>query len=246
MSALIELHDVGVHFRGHWALEGISGSFAAGESTCIVGPNGGGKSSLIRLIAGLLPAQRGSVVRHLPRAQIAWLPQLANIERSVPVSALDAVCLGHWRRAGWFGRIGPELRRAALDALAEVEMAECAAQPLHSLSSGQLQRVLFARLLLQDGQLILLDEPFNAIDARSQALLMRLIDRWRDEGRTLIAVLHDLPLARAHFANTLLLAQHCLGWGPTEQVLSGDALERARIARPGAGGAGRQIEIRAA
>jgi len=246
MSALIELRGVGVHFRGHWALEGISGSFAAGQSTCIVGPNGGGKSSLIQLIAGLIPAQRGTLLRHLPRSRIAWLPQLANIERGVPVSALDAVCLGHWRRVGWFGRIGPGLRRAALDALAEVEMAEQATAPLHSLSAGQLQRVLFARLLLQDGELILLDEPFNAIDARSQALLMRLIDRWRDQGRTLIVVLHDLPLARAHFANTLLLAQRCLGWGPTEQVLSGDALERAQITAPGADAAARRIGIRAA
>jgi zinc/manganese transport system ATP-binding protein len=109
-------------------------------------------------------------------------------------------------------------------------MAECANAQLHSLSSGQLQRVLFARLLLQDGQLILLDEPFNAVDARTSAELISLIDQWRDEGRTVIAVLHDLPLARAHFPEALLLARHCLGWGPTEQVLTTDTLGRARLA----------------
>lgn len=228
-DSLIEFDNIAVHYGNEVAIEELSGSLRRGATTCIVGPNGGGKSTLIKLIAGLLKPQHGRITRHVDQRDIAWLPQLANIERNVPISVLDTVCLGHWRQSGWFGRIDLSARRTAMAALEQVGMAERADALVHTLSSGQLQRVLFARLLLQDGQLILLDEPFNAVDARTSAELIALVDRWRDEGRTVVAVLHDLPLAKAHFPEALLLARHCLGWGPTEEVLTTDALGRARV-----------------
>jgi len=97
-----------------------------------------------------------------------------------------------------------------------------------SLSSGQFQRVLFARLLMQDAELILLDEPFNAMDSRTTAALLDLIHQWQAEGRTVVAVLHDDAQVRAHFNHTVLLARELVAWGPTAQVLTEPNLQRAR------------------
>ncbi len=100
--------------------------------------------------------------------------------------------------------------------------------PVGTLSSGQLQRVLFARLLVQDAPLVLLDEPFSAVDSTTTAALLALVLQWHAEGRTVVAVLHDEAQVRTHFPQTLLLARECIAWGPTPQVLSDANLQRAR------------------
>ena len=166
----------------------------------------------------------GSVDRHA----IAYLPQQADIDRSFPISVLDAVLLGHWRRTGAFGRVDLAGRRAAEAALAEVGMDGFGRRPIGSLSAGQLQRVLFARIVLQDcRRSSCWTSRSPAIDAPTTSDLLALIERWQGERRTVVAVLHDLALVREHFAQTLLLARTAIAWGPTDEVLTRDNLMRA-------------------
>ena len=122
-----------------------------------------------------------------------------------------------------------DARARAEAALAAVGLRGFERRPVGSVSSGQFQRVLFARLLLQDAPVILLDEPFNAVDARTAADLLAMVRRWHGEGRTVVAVLHDLDLVRGEFPETLLLARDCLGWGPTAEVLTAANRLRARM-----------------
>ena len=206
----------------------VSGSFKSGELTAIVGPNGAGKSTLLKSLVGLLKPNHGQLdLAGLKPRDIAYLPQQAAIARDFPLSVQDAVLLGDWRSSGWFGRINRSARQRADDALARVGLAGFGMRPLDELSAGQFQRVLFARLLLQDARVILLDEPFTALDARTTADLLGIIAAWRLEGRTVIAVLHDYEQVRSHFPQTLLLAKECIAWGPTDEVLIPSKIARA-------------------
>jgi zinc/manganese transport system ATP-binding protein len=227
--AAIALHDLTVAYRGHPAVHHLSGSFAAGSMTAIVGPNGAGKSSLLAAIMGRLPAAQGRVQVAAPlRGRIAWLPQHSEIDRSFPLRVFDLVALGLWAQVGaWRGLRAAE-REAVLQALAAVGLAGFERRLIDELSAGQFQRALFARVLLQDAPVILLDEPFNAIDARTTADLLALVHRWHGQARTIVAVLHDLDQVREHFGHTLLLARRCVAWGPTAQVLDAQHLFQAR------------------
>jgi zinc/manganese transport system ATP-binding protein len=224
----IELHDLTLGYERHPAVHHLSGSFAAGSLTAVVGPNGAGKSTLLKGIVGALrPLDGGLRLHGIDRHDIAYLPQQADLDRSFPISTLDVVCLGFWRQVGLFGSIGGRLLDDAARALSAVGLEGFAGRPVGSLSGGQLQRVLFARVLLQNARLILLDEPFTAIDARTTADLLAVVQRWHGERRTVIAVLHDLDLVREHFPETLLLAREPVMWGATPEVLRPEHLLRA-------------------
>ncbi|MDS4071507.1 MAG: ABC transporter ATP-binding protein [Candidatus Competibacter sp.] len=229
MHPALSLDNLTVCYDRHPAVHHLSGAFANGSLTAIVGPNGAGKSTLLKAIMGLLPATTGRIDHAvLARSDIAYLPQQAQIDRQFPISVLDVVLLGHWQRIGALRAVTAELRAKAVAALAAVELADFQRRPIRSLSAGQFQRVLFARMLLQDARLILLDEPFTAIDARTTADLLGVVRAWHAEHRTVIAVLHDLEQVRAHFPETLLLARSGIAWGQTAQVLTPDNLRRAR------------------
>ena len=226
MSALVTLDNLTVSYRRHPALHHVSGQLAAGSLTAVVGPNGAGKSTLLKSIAGLLPAT--GVRLGLPRHQLAYLPQQSELDRSFPLDVCDCVLLGLWRRSGAFGGATPAMLREVQAALHTVGLQGFERRPVGTLSSGQLQRVLFARLLVQDAQLILLDEPFNAVDANTTAALLGLVQQWHQQGRTVVAVLHDDAQVHAHFPQTLLLARELVAWGTTDQVLTAPNLQRAR------------------
>ncbi|WP_029010519.1 metal ABC transporter ATP-binding protein [Azospirillum halopraeferens] len=229
MGDVIRLHDLTLGYRRHPAVHHISGGFADGSLTAVVGPNGAGKSTLLKAVTGALRPLQGRVtLEGVDRRDIAYLPQQAEIDRSFPIDVLDTVMLGHWRRVGAFGAITAAMRDDARAALAAVGLAGFERRPVGALSAGQFQRVLFARMLLQDARLILLDEPFTAIDARTTADLLALVRRWHAERRTVIAVLHDLEQVRAHFPRTLLLAREPIAWGPTAEALAPANLRRAR------------------
>lgn len=223
----IRFDDLTLGYNKHPAVHHLDGSIACGESLAIIGPNGSGKSTLIRCIAGLMRPMGGAChVR--PGLRIAWLPQASEIDRSFPARLRDLVALGLWPRRGLLGRHRAADRQAVAQAIRAVGLDGFAARPLDSLSGGQFQRARFARVLVQDADLILLDEPFNAIDSRTVDDLLALIRRWHDEGRTVITVAHDLDLVRAHFPRTLLLAREAVAWGPTDHVITAANLARAR------------------
>lgn len=226
MSALVTLDNLTVSYRRHPALHHVSGQFAAGSLTAVVGPNGAGKSTLLKSMAGLLPA--AGVRLGLPRHQLAYLPQQSELDRSFPLQVRDCVLLGLWRRVGALDGPSATMLREVDAALHTVGLQDFEHRPIGTLSSGQLQRVLFARLLVQDAQLILLDEPFNAVDAKTTATLLGVVQQWHREGRTVVAVLHDEAQVHAHFPHTLLLARELVAWGSTAQVLTTSNLQRAR------------------
>jgi zinc/manganese transport system ATP-binding protein len=225
----VRIEDLTVAHRRHPAVHHLSGSFERGSLTAIVGPNGAGKSSLLDALIGKLPASSGRI-EFAPdlRGRIAYLPQQSQIDRSFPLSVLDLVQLGQWSRLGAFGGASDADAARARDALGAVGLAGFEKRLIGELSTGQFQRALFARVLLQDAPLVLLDEPFNAIDDRTCADLLGVIRRWHGDARTVVAVLHDLEQVRTHFPQTLLLAREAVAWGPTAQVLHAENLFRAR------------------
>ena len=231
-SPVVSLRNLTVSYRQHPALHHISGSFAAGSLTAVVGPNGSGKSTLLKSIAGLLPVEGGrpggALAVAAPRERIAYLPQVADIDRSFPINVRDCVLLGCWGATGGWGAVTRAMLTRVDAALHTVGLEGFERRSIGSVSSGQLQRVMFARLLVQDAELILLDEPFNAIDAKTTAALMTLVRQWHQQRRTVIAVLHDDTLVREHFPATLLLARELVGWGATDEVLTMPNLRRAR------------------
>ncbi|PWR23261.1 zinc ABC transporter ATP-binding protein AztA [Zavarzinia compransoris] len=225
----ILVEDLTVAYDRHPAVHHVSCRLAPGSMTAVVGPNGAGKSTLIKAIVGLLKPAEGRVsTGGLRRADIAYLPQQAEIDRSFPITVADTVALGHWCRAGILGRLTGAMRRGIAEALSAVGLEGFERRPIGSLSVGQFQRVLFARLLLQDASVILLDEPFNAIDARTTADLLDLVARWHGEKRTVVAVLHDMEQVRHHFPDTLLLARELIACGPTPECLTAEHLLTAR------------------
>lgn len=229
MSALIRLSNLTVAYERHPAVHHVSGSFAEGSLTAIAGPNGAGKSTLLKAIVGELRPAEGSIDRGtLMRNDFGYLPQAADIVRRFPISVADTVMLGAWKNAGAFGQFSRKDAERAREALDLVGLSGFERRHIGSLSAGQFQRVLFARLLLQDARVILLDEPFTAIDQRTTRDLLDIVLRWNREGRTVIAVLHDFEQVRAYFPETLLIARELVGWGRTQDVMSATNLIRAR------------------
>lgn len=230
VSGAIGLRDVTLTHERRPAVHHLSGEFAAGSMTAVVGPNGAGKTTLLRAIAGLHPVREGVLDRGgLRPASIGLLPQASALDRSFPVDCLDVVALGAFGRVGAFAALpAAELARTTA-ALQRVGLEGFARRPIGSLSAGQFQRVLFARLIVQDAPVLLLDEPTAAVDARSEATLLTLMQEWHREGRTVIAVLHDLELVARHFPQTLLLAREAVAWGRTADVLTAEHRLRARL-----------------
>jgi zinc/manganese transport system ATP-binding protein len=235
----IRFEDVTLGYGRHPAVHHLHGTVSKGELLAVVGPNGAGKSTLLKGIAGALTPLSGHIglgsaptdgvqTGGLTTGRIAYLPQLAEIDRSFPMPVFDMVAMGLWNRTGLFGGIGSKNNERIRQALATVGLTGFEDRTIGTLSGGQLQRALFARLLLQDADLILLDEPFAAIDSKTAADLVMLVQRWHDEKRTIIAVLHDLDLVRTVFPRTLLIAREVVAWGETREALSAQNLLNAR------------------
>lgn len=225
MSTQVQFRDVTLGYDRHPAVHHLSGEVAAGALLALVGPNGAGKSTLFRGVVGILKPLSGSIsLGGIDARDIAYLPQTADIDRSFPITVLDFIGTGLWRATGLFGGIGKAGRKKIALALASVGLTGFENRAIGTLSGGQMQRLLFARVMLQDARLIVLDEPFNAIDSRTSADLLLLVKRWHGEGRTVLAALHDLETVRAHFPETLLFARGPVAWGPTDDVLTPENL----------------------
>lgn len=231
MTALATFADLVLGYDGRPVLSGLTGTIEKGCLLAIAGPNGGGKSTLMKALAGRLKPLSGRLAfGGVHRKDIAYLPQAADIDRSFPLSVFDLVSAGAWRSAGVFGGFGRKRNAAVHAALAACGLDGRGNAAIGTLSGGQLQRALFARLVVQDARLILLDEPFTAVDEATTQDLTALVRRWHGEGRTVIAVLHDLDLIRAHFPETLLVARGVIARGPSDVVLTPGNLALARRA----------------
>ncbi len=235
----VSLRNLTLGYRERVAVEDVSGSFAAGSLTAIVGANGAGKTTLLNAIAGLFAPRHGSIEiagAEVP-ADLAYLPQSDAIDRDFPISVLEFAALGGWARIGALGRVSPELRSRGMHALRAVGLDELAGRMLGELSIGQFRRALFARVIVQDAAIVLLDEPFAGVDAATSEELLRLVQRWHAEGRTLIVALHDLEQVVAIFPETLLLMCKVIAWGATATALTSEKLVAAGLAvtpkRPG-------------
>jgi zinc/manganese transport system ATP-binding protein len=228
-TAELRFHNLTLGYERHPAVHHLDGAVDKGSLLAVVGPNGAGKSTLFKGVVGSLKPLAGSIERNgVDARDIAYLPQIAEIDRSFPISVYDMVAMGLWHRKGVFGGIGGKDQHAIEVAIAAVGLTGFEQRAIGTLSGGQMQRMLFARLLLQDARMIVLDEPFTAIDAKTSADLLDLVRRWHREKRTVLAALHDIDLVKANFPQTLLLAREPVAWGPTKDVLSADNLAKAR------------------
>jgi zinc/manganese transport system ATP-binding protein len=223
----LTFRDLTLGYNSHPAIYHLDGTIRKGSLTAVVGANGSGKSTLMKGIVGVLKPMAGEVIR-ASGVRAAYLPQQSELDRSFPARVVDLVSLGLWPKRGMLGRYTREDREAVSQALMAVGLGGFEKRPIDTLSGGQLQRTLFARVLLQDADLILLDEPFNAVDAKTVGDLIALINRWHGEERTIMVVVHDLDLVRQNFPETLLLARQPVAWGDTRETLKPENLLRAR------------------
>jgi len=225
----IAVRNLSVRYGARYAFEGLTGEFLPASLTAVIGPNGAGKSSLLKALAGIVRPAAGEIAcAALARHRLAYLPQQDELDRGFPITVAELVALGDWRNLGSVREPSPRLAESVFEAIAAVGLTSIADRQIDELSVGQFQRALFARLLLQDADVILLDEPFASLDEKTTEDLLQFPRRWQGEGRTVIAVLHDLDCVRRHFPSTLLLARAQIAWGETSVSLSADNLARAQ------------------
>jgi zinc/manganese transport system ATP-binding protein len=229
MATALQFRDVTLGYDRHPAVHHLNGTVERGALLAVIGPNGAGKSTLFKGVVGAIKPLAGSIDLSGVRAHdIAYLPQIAEVDRTFPINVYDMVAMGLWKRAGSWGGIGGGGRDAIARAIATVGLTGFEQRPIGTVSGGQMQRMLLARLLLQDAQVIVLDEPFNGIDAKTVTDLVALVRRWHGEQRTILAAMHDLDLVKANFPQTLLLAREPVAWGATANVLTAANLLKAR------------------
>src|SRR5581483_4368386 len=229
MNAQLRFNNVTLGYDRHPAVHHLDGDVKTGALVAVVGPNGAGKSTLFKGVVGVLKPLAGSIgLNGLDPREIAYLPQAAEIDRTFPINVYDMVSMGLWRHTGLFGGVDRKARTMIEQALAAVGLTGFEDRAIATLSGGQMQRMLFARLLLQDARMIVLDEPFNAVDAKTSADLFDLVRRWHGEQRTVLVALHDIDFVKANFPETLLLAREPVAWGRTANVLTAENLLTAR------------------
>lgn len=229
MTAALKFSDLTLGYDRHPAVHHLNGAIESGALVAVVGPNGAGKSTLFKGIVGVIKPFAGQIERgDLAPQDIAYLPQAAEIDRSFPINVYDMVALGLWRRTGLFGGVRGADRDAVAHAVAAVGLTGFEDRVIGTLSGGQMQRMRFARLLLQDARVIVLDEPFNAVDAKTSADLFDLVRRWHGEQRTVLTAMHDIDFVKQNFPETLLLAREPVAWGRTASVLTAENLLAAR------------------
>lgn len=227
--------DVTVSYRnGHTALYNASFEIPRGTVTALVGVNGAGKSTLFKAIMGFVPAAKGeirllgnSITEALRNNLVAYVPQSEEVDWAFPVLVEDVVMMGRYGHMGWLRRPTKSDREAVTEALQRVNMSDFRQRQIGELSGGQRKRVFLARALAQDGQIILLDEPFTGVDVKTEEQIVGLLRELRDEGRVMLVSTHNLGSVPEFCDRTILVKGTVLAYGPTETVFTRDNLERA-------------------
>ncbi len=227
----LEAVDLSVAYGRKMVLWDVDFAVPRGSVTAVVGPNGAGKSTLLKASMGLVPISAGEVrffggVFAKARHRVAYVPQRESVDWDFPVSALDVVAMGLYRRIGWFLPVRGTHRERALGALERVGMADYAGRQISELSGGQQQRVFLARALVQDAELYLMDEPFASVDAATERAIVDLLHEIRDRGRTVVCVHHDLQTVRGYFDRVVLLNMRVVAAGPVAEVFDADHLRK--------------------
>lgn len=210
------------------ALESCQFSINQNDLIAVIGPNGGGKSTLVKLIAGLFLPTAGTINHHkLQPIDIAYLAQRTEIDRTFPIRVEDVIAMGLWPKTGGCRGLTSTDHHQIGEILEKVGLEGYAKRSISQLSGGQMQRMFFGRVMAQDAKLILLDEPFSGIDQPTVTHLVSLIQDWHAAGKTIVAVLHDISTVRTIFPLTALIARLLVAYGPTKQVLTRENLTKA-------------------
>ena len=227
----LSIHDLTVAYHRKPVLWDIDLDIPDGKLVGIVGPNGAGKSTLIKSCLDLIPRTSGEVSiyghpykdqRHL----VGYVPQRESVDWDFPVSALDVVAMGTYRKLGWLKRVGKRERQLAQHALEQVGIGHLADRQISQLSGGQQQRVFLARALAQDAQLYFMDEPFAAVDAATEQAIVQLLQELNERGKTCLVVHHDLATVAKYFDWVVLLNMRVVASGPTSEIFTPENLEK--------------------
>ncbi|MEO1329412.1 MAG: ATP-binding cassette domain-containing protein [Pseudomonadota bacterium] len=222
---VVSCAELALGYTGHVVAHGLRFALRPGEVMAVVGHNGAGKSTLVKTILGVCPPAAGTLDWSEPRPrEIGYLAQLSEFDRRFPIRVRELAAMGAWRGLGFWSGVDAAVEKRIAAALDAAGVADISERPLHQLSGGQLQRALFARVIVQDAPLILLDEPFAAVDQRTEAHLLELIGRWAGEGRAIVLVVHDLSSVLARCSHALLLGNGSSLFGSVEEILTADNL----------------------
>ena len=242
---VVVLDDAAFAYNSRTVLTGVTGTVVGGEALALIGPNGSGKTTLLRSLLGMVRVAAGSLrvngaaPGRAPRGSIGYVPQVADLDPSFPVTVLDVVLMGTYSRLGLMRRPGRRERRRCREALDAVGLSELASRRFGTLSGGQRQRVLVARCIAAEPRLILLDEPFNGLDQPNRDALLDIIARLKDRGIGVVVSTHDLVLARQTCEKAALLAGRQIAFGPRAEVLVPALIEQAY----GGAGSDRILEL---
>ena len=221
--------DLTIAYGDKPVLWDIDLSVPAGHLMAIVGPNGAGKTTLIKSILGLLKPAAGRVLifdrPYLEqRKRVGYVPQRGTVDWDFPTSVLDVVMMGRYGALGWFKRPGSAEKKLAQDALERVGMGSFVDRQISQLSGGQQQRVFLARALVQDADIYFMDEPFQGVDATTERAIIGLLQELRAQGKTVIAVHHDLQTVTEYFDWVMLLNVRKIASGPVEEIFTDENL----------------------
>ena len=223
----IKIQNLTVSYNFHPAVHQLNATINQGQWVAVVGPNGAGKSTLLNTLAGIITDYEGSIEGINP-SSVAYLPQQTKLDKDFPITVFELISTGLWQEIGFSGGLSSIHIEKCMNALATVGLDGFENRIINSLSGGQLQRSLFARVLLQDQQVILLDEPFNAIDSKTIIDLTLVIKEWQSKNRTVIMVTHDLEYVKDNCPSSMLLAKECIDFGLTKTVLTKENLDNAK------------------
>jgi manganese/zinc/iron transport system ATP- binding protein len=227
----LSIYDLTVAYHNRPVLWDVSVDVPAGQLVGIVGPNGAGKSTLIKAVMDLVPRAAGRVLifgkpYKQNRHRVGYVPQRESVDWDFPVNALDVVTMGLYGKIGWCLPVTRKYRRAALEALDRVGIADLAKRQISHLSGGQQQRTFLARALAQDADLYLMDEPFAAVDAATERVIVDLLQDLKRAGKTILVVHHDLQTVVDYFDHVILLNMRIVATGPTRETFTKENLQK--------------------